>query len=120
VLSDVDAAIARGATPGAPAEIARTVASRAEAEKILNDLTQRHLLVDTTGLNARIGRRVFDANGVSGYHWDTAFDADGVLKGHRQAFTDGPAGRQHATTPHLQMQVNGVEVRIFFPSASGR
>jgi hypothetical protein len=115
VLADVDAAIARGAAPGATVEVARTVGSRAEAEQILNELMRRHHLVDTTGLNARIGRRVFDANGVAGYHWDTAFDADGVLLGHRQALNDGPAGRHHATTPHLQMQVNGVEVRLFFP-----
>jgi hypothetical protein len=115
VLADVDAAIARGAAPGATVEVARTVGSRAEAEQVLNELMRRHHLVDTTGLNARIGRRVFDANGVAGYHWDTAFDADGVLRGHRQALNDGPAGRHHATTPHLQMQVNGVEVRLFFP-----
>jgi hypothetical protein len=111
-LGSIDQALA-ARTP----DIAVKVATRAEAEQVMNEMLKRQGFVETSGLNARIGRKLFGE--LDTFHWDSSFGtartADGrpIIAGHEQAALSNAAGLHHATTPHLQFTMGATEVRVF-------
>ena len=106
------------------ASLSLSAANRQEAEQILNALKKEHALADTSGFNPYIGRQAFDDKGIAAFHWDSTFNGN-VIKGHEQTLAQAnnlglsEAARKealkHATTPHLQMKFDALDIRIFFP-----
>lgn len=113
-----------------PKDASFSVKTREEAEQIRAQLMSSRPIIDVDGNNARFGRGFEDA-GLSTTHWDTAvttndrYTANKVLEGHEQVWDSAQKAaaegnhdlaashRRHATLPHLQMSIDGVDVRIF-------
>ncbi|MBK6688785.1 MAG: hypothetical protein IPG45_30210 [Deltaproteobacteria bacterium] len=86
-----------------------TVASKAEALEVLS---QYPVLVDTSNWGWEMIKGLLPGKPAQNtFHWDDVFGPDGVLLHHHRA------RREHARTPHLQLEFKNESRHIFFSEA---
>jgi hypothetical protein len=127
-IASLDKQLKAPASRGLEAE----VATREDAEMVLAHFAQKAAdagapLLDTGAMWPRLIKDLVGKD--KSFHWDDEFEARGdppvdVLKGHYWA-PDREGGQtkaeyQHATRPHLQMDLGGrLEVRVYMPRPRG-